>query len=128
MAVRVLEVEAALAPAGVDFPVGVVVWPATVGDLLRLHPAEDPVELRVADVEGEVMTVASPGVEARPAPRFWLVREVEGQALVDLHLREVAIPRLDCQAEDLGEELGRGSLVLCRHDGVIEPNRHDAAP
>src|SRR5262245_36259432 len=107
MAVRILEVEATPAPTGVTLPVGVVVRPAAVRDSLGLHPGEDPIELNVADVEGVVMTVPRPGVEARPSPWFRLVREVEGQALVDLHLREVTIPLFHCQAEDLGEKLGR---------------------
>src|SRR4249920_3122049 len=101
MAVRVLEVEATPAPAGVDLAVGVVEWPAAVGKPLGLHPAEDRLELRLADMEGVVMTLAGPGVETRPAPCFGLIGEVKGQALIDLHLREVALSRLDLQAKDL---------------------------
>src|SRR5437867_5211205 len=37
--------------------------------------------------------LARPGVEARPAPQFRLVRKIKGQALVHLHLREVARAR-----------------------------------
>src|SRR5262245_45681204 len=124
MAVRVLEVEAAPAPAGVDLAVGVVVWPTAIGEPLSLHPAEDRVEFRLADMESVVMAPARPGVESRPAPRFWFVGEVQGQTLVHLHLGEVTWARLDRQAEDVGEELGRGDLVCRRHNRVVQTNRH----
>lgn len=106
VAVRILEVEASPAPAGINLAVGVVVWPAAVGESLCLHPAEDRLELRLADMEGVVMALAGPGVETRSAPCFGLIGKVKGQALIDLHLREVALPRLDLQSEDLGEEFG----------------------
>src|SRR3989442_1319325 len=128
VAVRVLEVETAPAPAGVDLAVGVAVWATAVGDPLGRHPGEDRLELRLADMERVVMALARPGVEARPAPQFWLVRKVKGQALVHLHLREVARARLDRQAEDLGEELGGGDLVFRWHDGMVQANRHCPPP
>src|SRR5262245_38713398 len=124
VAVRILEVEASPAPAGIDLAVGVVVWPAAVSESLGLHPTENRLELRLTDMEGIVMALAGPGVETRPAPCFGLIGEVKGQALIDLHLREVALPRLDLQSEDLGEEFGRGDLVFRRHDSVIENNCH----
>src|SRR6059036_2296696 len=74
------------------------------------------------------MALARPGVEARPAPQFRLVRKIKGQALVHLHLREVALARLDRQAEDLGEELGGGDLVFRWHDGMVQANRHCPPP
>src|SRR2546422_749595 len=128
VAVRVLEVETAPAPAGVDLAVGVAVWATAVGDPLGRHPGEDRLELRLADMERVVMALARPGVEARPAPQFWLVRKIKGQALVHLHLREVARARLDRQAEDLGEELGGGDLVFRWHDGMVQANRHCPPP
>src|SRR5207245_3005914 len=85
-------------------------------------------ELRLADMERVVMALARPGVEARPAPQFWLVRKIKGQALVHLHLLEVARARLDRQAEDLGEELGGGDLVFRWHDGMVQANRHCPPP
>src|SRR5256885_7657998 len=123
VAVRVLEVETAPAPAGVDLAVGVAVWATAVGDPLGRHPGEDRLELRLADMERVVMALARPVGEARPAPQFWLVRKIKGQALVHLHLREVARARLDRQAEDLGEELGGGDLVFRWHDGMVQANR-----
>src|SRR5947209_10226054 len=128
VAVRVLEVETAPAPAGVDLAVGMAVWATAVGDPLGRHPGEDRLELRLADMERVVMALARPGVEARPAPQFWLVRKIKGQALVHLHLREVARARLDRQAEDLGEELGGGDLVFRWHDGMVQANRHCPPP
>src|SRR5215471_15040784 len=119
VAVGVLKVETPAAPAGVELTVGVVEGPAAVGEPLGLHPAEDGLELRLTDMEGVVMALARPGVEARPAPGFWRVGEVQRQACIDLHLREVAWLRLDRQAEDVSEERGRGDLVGRRHDGVV---------
>src|SRR5882762_1928138 len=82
MAVRILEVDASPATAGVELAVRVIVGPASVRESLRLHPAEDRVELRIADVKGVVMALAGPGIETRLAPSFGLVGEGEGQALV----------------------------------------------
>src|SRR5207245_7617866 len=79
-------------------------------------------------MEGVVMALTRPRVQTRPSPRFWLVGEVKGQALVDVHLREVALAWLDCQAEDLGEEPGGGYLVFRWHDGVVQANRHCPPP
>src|SRR4030095_11920568 len=73
-------------------------------------------------MEGVVMAPARSGVEAQPTPRLWLVGEIERQSLVDPYLREIAW--LNCQAEDLGEELGRRHLVLRRYDGVIQLHCH----
>src|SRR5215467_886559 len=120
MAIRIFEVKAAPTTAGVDVPVRVVVRAAAIGNSLGFYAAEDPLQLLFAHMKGVVMAVVPPRVEAYTAPRLRLVGKIEGQVLVDLHLREVAIPRLHRQAEDLGKELGRGSLVLGGHDGVIE--------
>src|SRR5438093_12756721 len=72
VAVRVLEVEAAPASAGVDLAVRVAVWPAAVGNSLGPHPAEDRVELRFADMDGVGM----------PTPRLRLVADVQCPALL----------------------------------------------
>ncbi len=48
--VRILEVEATPTPASIDLTVGVVVWPAAVGDSPGLHPAEDRLELSLTDM------------------------------------------------------------------------------
>src|SRR5208282_4707102 len=119
VAVRVLEVETAAAATSVSLAVGVAVWPAAVRDTLRFHPGQDCVELGFVDVEGVVMALAGPWIEARATPRLSLVGEVKGQGVVDLYLREMAMARLDLQPEDLGEELSRGNPVLRRHDGVV---------
>src|SRR5262245_59044466 len=124
VAVRILEVEAAPTPAAVDPPVGMAVGIAARWDPARLDATEDCLELLVADVKGVVVASANLGIEAGPAPFLGLVGEVEGQARVDAHGREVAVARLDPQAEYLGEELRRGALVLCGHDGVIQTNHH----
>src|SRR5439155_18275633 len=110
VAVGVLEVQAAPAPARVDQAVGVVVRLTSVRDAPGLHAAEDRLELCLADVERVVMAPARAGVEARPAPGLRLVGEIQRQALVDSYLGEVA--RLDRQTEELGEERRRGHLVF----------------
>jgi hypothetical protein len=74
--------------------------------LTRLKMPEDALELRVAHVEGVVMALARPLSALRAARGVRVVGEVERQALVDLHLREVAAARLDGESEDLGEEPG----------------------
>src|SRR5213593_1345663 len=128
MAAGILEVEATAAPAGVDLAVGVAVRLAPVGKRLRFHPAEYRLELLVTDVKREMETEAAPWRPTGIAPRVRVIGEVEGEALVDLHLGEVATARLHLEAEDLGKEPGRGSFVLGGYDGVIQSNRHGAPP
>ena len=61
---------------------------------------------------------------AEAAPDVGIVREIQGQGLVDPHLREVAVTGRHRQAEDLGEERRGGDLVPGRHDGMVQLNRH----
>src|SRR5262249_48189896 len=126
--VRILEVEAPSAPAGVDLAVLVIIRLAAIEDFLGLDPLEYRFELRITDVEGVLKTPPGARIETRSAPILRLVGEVESQALVDLDLREVAWARLDRQSEDVGEESGRGDLVLRGNNGVIQSNRHDPPP
>src|SRR5512132_1647931 len=112
MTVGILEVEATAPPAGVDLAVGVAVRLAPVGKRLRFHPAEYCLELLVADVKREMKTEAAPRRTTRIAPRVRVISEVEGEALVDLHLGEVAAARFHLEAKHLGKEPGSGSLVL----------------
>ena len=79
VAIRVLEVEAPPASTAVDLAVGVVEWSAAVGQSPGLHPAEDGLELRLADMEGIVMALACPRVEPRSTPGFWGIGEVQGE-------------------------------------------------
>ena len=75
---RLLEVEATPASAGVDLAVGGAVWPAAVGEPLactRPKIASNSASL----MESVVMALACPGIETRPAPELWLVGEVKGQ-------------------------------------------------
>src|SRR2546422_64912 len=96
----------------------------------RLVPAGRGPKVRGAPGEGGGAAPEARGSEreARAARQFWLVRKIKGQALVHLHLREVARARLDRQAEDLGEELGGGDLVFRWHDGMVQANRHCPPP
>src|SRR5438093_4271389 len=68
VAVRILEIEATPATPGVDFAIGMVKWPATVGEPFGLHTPEDRIKLRIVNVKSIVMTLASPGIEAWAAP------------------------------------------------------------
>src|SRR5215475_11258285 len=95
VAVRILEVETASSTACVELPIGVIERRAPVGETLRLHAAEDRLELRFADMKCVML-----------GPRFWLFVKIKGQAVVDLHLSEVPLRGLDCQTKDFGEELG----------------------
>src|SRR5262249_18378201 len=90
VAVGVFEVEPPSAPTGVELPVGMIEWSAAVGEPLALHSAEDGIKLRLAAMAGVVMALACLGVEPGPAAGFWRVGEVQSQAFIDLHLREVA--------------------------------------
>src|SRR5262249_19244589 len=126
--VRILEVEAPSAAASVDLAVLVIIRLAAIEDFLGRDPMEYRFELRIADVEGVVKAPAGSRIEARSAPILRLVGEVERQAIVDLHLREVARARLDRQSEDVCEEPGRGDLVFRGDDGVVESDGHDPPP
>src|SRR6266542_5803187 len=128
MTVRVLEVEATAAASGIDLAVGMAIRLAAVGERLGLDPAENVFELLVADVKREVQAQTAPRLVGRITPGVGVVGEVEGEGLIDLHLGEVAAARLDLQAEDLGEETGRGHLVLGGHNRVIQSNGHDPPP
>ena len=75
--IRILEVEPAPAPAAVEFAIGVAVWSAAIRKPLGLYPAEDRLELWLADMERIVMALARSGVKPRPAPWLWLVGEVQ---------------------------------------------------
>src|SRR4029434_9082171 len=101
MTVGILEVEATAPPAGVDLAVGVAVRLAPVGKRLRFHPAEYRLELLVANVKREMETEAAPRRTTGIAPRVRVIGEVEGEALVHLHLGEVAAARLHLEAKDL---------------------------
>src|SRR5262245_52448195 len=112
----ILEVEAAPAPPPVDPAVGGLVGLAAVGEPPGLHAGEDRLVLRVLHVErvvvgGDLLALVE------------VVGEVQRQVLVDPHLGEVAAG-LDREAEDLGEELGRGVLVAGGHDRMVQSNRH----
>src|SRR5439155_21624431 len=78
MAVRVFEVKTTPATTLVDPVVGVVERVAAVGQPFVLHPAEDCIKLRIADMERVVMTLSNPGIQTRPSPCFRLICEREG--------------------------------------------------
>ncbi len=118
MAVRVLEVGAAAAEPVVD-PTGVAVERVgPVGDPAVLDPAEDLVELLVADQEGVV-----PGGD-RPVDPHDVHRDVVGEPDDE----EGLAAHGSGQTEDLGQE-ARGLLVVpCRDDRVVQLNGHGTLP
>src|SRR5437667_6340174 len=95
MAVRVAEVKASAAAAGIDLHVFGRARPAAIGEPLAAHPLEDSVELHLAHLEGIVMPL-----EAVP------IVEINRQRVVDPHRSEVRDRTLIFEAEDPGEEAG----------------------
>ncbi len=59
------------------------------------------------------------GVEALGPHGVDLIAEGQRQMLIDLDLGEKARVRLDTQAKEFSEKLGRGHLILGGHNGVV---------
>src|SRR5262245_26671360 len=113
MTVRVLPVDVLAAEARVDLHVVVATGMAAVRDVRRLDAAENRVEVMVADVKTEVVTLESLSIG-----------EVESQRLVDVHGREIALRRLPGYAEQAGQGLCCVESVVGRNDHVVEPDAH----
>src|SRR6516162_6660943 len=86
---------------------------AAICQPLAADAVEDPVELRLADLEGVVMSL-----EVVP------VIKINGQRVVYPHRRKVRNRALVFQTEDVGEEAGRFLLVAGGYDRVIENDGH----
>src|SRR5467141_765143 len=89
MAVRVAEVKATAAMAVIDVHIFGGARPAAIGETLAADAIKDPVELRLADLEGVVMPL-----EAVP------IVEIDGQGVVDPHRGEVRDRTLVLETED----------------------------
>src|SRR6266481_3723720 len=100
MAVRVAEVKAATAMAVVDLHVLGRARYTAIGETLAADAIKDPVELRLAHLEGVVMPL-----EAVP------IVEVDGQRVVDLHRGEVRNGAVVFETKNPGEEPGGILLV-----------------
>src|SRR5262249_23641780 len=100
VAVRVLEIDAAAAGPVLELAVVKAPRGAAVGEARLLHPTEDGIELRLADVEGVVVALERV-----------VVVEQQGQRVVHLDRREVTALGTEVQAEDAGEEARGGDLV-----------------
>src|SRR5262245_9610166 len=118
MAVGILEIETPSATTFVDLAIDVAERTAAVRNSFGLYPSENLVEVGLADMKGVVMTAATRWIEAGSAPCFRFVSESEGQAVVDLHLCEVADAG-NHQAENFRKEFRGRRFVLRRYDGVI---------
>src|SRR5882762_4658621 len=113
MAVRVAEVRAAAAMAVVDLHVFGGARPAAIDETLAADAIKDPVELRLAHLEGVVMPL-----EAVP------IVEVDGQRVVDLHGGEVRNGAVVFETKNPGEEPGGLLLVAGWDDRVVEYDAH----
>jgi len=80
-----------------------------VGNAAVLDLAESGIEFRVVDQEGVVLGADVLGVD-----------EVERDAVAGAHRHEMAPGCFGLDAQDVGQEPGRGVLVLGRNDDVIE--------
>jgi hypothetical protein len=87
---RVFKIKAAPAPPLVDLIIGMTEWPAAIGNLLRLDPIKNSIELRIAYVKRIVMTLNGLGIKVRLTCRALFVGKIERQAIIDLDLCEVA--------------------------------------
>src|ERR1700739_1149391 len=114
MTVRIAEIETAAAIAVVDLHILRRARPAAVCKALSADPAEDPVELRFADLERVMVPL-----EAVP------IVEIDRQGLVDPHGSEMRDRALVFEAKDPGEEACRFFLVAGRDDRVIEDDSQE---
>src|SRR6476660_2416437 len=117
MTVRVLPVDVLAAKAGVDLHVVVATGTAAVRDVRRLNAAEDRVEVVVADMETEVVTL-----------ELLAIGKIEGQCLVEIDGREVTLRFRPGYVEEVRQELRPRESVVGRNDHVVEPDDHGAPP
>src|SRR6516165_8805912 len=107
--IRVAEIETAAALAVIDLHVLRGARPTAIGKALPADPVEDPVKLRLADLEGVMVPL-----EAVP------IVEVDRQCLVDPHRSEMGDRALVFEAKNPSEEPRRLFLVAGRNDRVVE--------
>src|SRR5215813_13156131 len=119
MTVELPEIEGPAATAVRDLAIRLRGWPAAVGQALRLHPPKDAVELLIRDVKRVMVALQLFRHKMEDAPGVFVVGEVDGEVLVERHLGEAPLRGLHREAEDLGEELGRGAFVFRRNDQVV---------
>src|SRR5882724_7257507 len=117
MAVRVPEVDASPSTAGVDLPILQGTRPASIRDAGSLDPVEDRVKFCIAHVKRIVVAL-------KPVASV----EVQRQSVVHPHGREVPHGLCTPQTENIREELCRGFLVVCGHNGVVQCNSHKTPP
>src|SRR5262245_27357850 len=117
MTVGVLPVDVLAAEARVDLHVGLAAGTTAIRDAGSPDAAEDRVEVMVADLETQVVTLES-----------LAIGEVERQTLVDVDGRELALRYLPGYVEQAGQELRRLDSVVRRNDHVVEPDGHGALP
>jgi hypothetical protein len=119
MAVEFPEIDGPAATAVCDLAVRLRGRPAAVGQALGLHPPKDAVERLIRDVKRVMVALELFRHKMEDAPGVFVVGEVDGEVLVDRDLGEAPLGWLHREAEDLGEELGRGEFVFRRNDKVV---------
>src|SRR5256712_12036399 len=112
MAVELPEIEGPAATAVRDLAVRLLGRPAAVGQALGLHPPKDAVELLIRGVKSVMVALPLFRHKMEDAPGVFVVGEVDGEVLVDRVLGEAPLGWLQCEAEDIGEEMSRGEFVL----------------
>jgi hypothetical protein len=117
MAVRVAEVDTSTAIPTIQLSVLRISWITAICQPRFLCAFENRVELFIAYMKGVVMDI-------EPVGGFVVVIEVEREPLVHAHRSEISIRAFIVKAEDPCEKLGRGFLVVRRHDRVIELDGH----
>src|SRR5262245_59738392 len=88
VAIRILEIKTAAAPACVDPAVRGIVRSVAVGHALRFDSREDAIVIRVADVESVVVTLLGCRIIAGVSPAFGFIRKSQREAVIHLHARE----------------------------------------
>src|SRR5690242_21569699 len=114
MPVEIAKIYAAAAFTGIQLTIARAPGIAAPFDAGILHALEDRVEFIVADMEGIMMDLERIGIV-----------EVQGQLIVNLHRGKVPHRPLLVESEYLREEFSGSFFVLCRHNRVIQFDRHN---
>src|SRR5690625_3140183 len=116
MPIRILKVQAASAATVIYCAVRKTERAAAVGNAFGQETLEYGVEFVLVDLEGIMMTF-----------EFRAVLEMDHQGVVHPHGGKVSrCPGGEFQTENPGEKACRSNPITGRHDGVIQPDRHDA--
>src|SRR6476620_7264057 len=117
MPVEIAKIDATAAFTGIQLTIARAPWIAAPFDARILHALEDRVEFIVADIEGIMVHVERIGIV-----------EVQRQLIIDPYRSKVPHRPLIAESEYLREKFRRCFFVLCRHNRVIQLDRHNPSP